>query len=81
MSNTPIESRAMWSLHHFAAEKAKAEGSCADCQQRAGFRATDAIEGKPTPPVLCHRRHRPDHPWANATRAMHEGWAAARKKR
>jgi hypothetical protein len=68
--STPIEDRIAWSIHHAAADNANAEGACSDCQQRAGFSATSAADGKPTTPVTCHRTHRPDHPWAAQNRAM-----------
>jgi hypothetical protein len=33
---TPIENRAMWSIHRLAADAAKDKGACWDCQQQAG---------------------------------------------
>ena len=80
MNKTPIEDRIAWAIHHVAADKAKAEGACSDCQQRAGFAETDRLEGKSAAPVACHRTHRPDHPWANANRAMFEEFRSHGRK-
>jgi len=63
MSATPIEDRALWALHHAAADAAKAKGACWDCQQRAGFAATERAQGRTADePQHCHRLHRKETP-------------------
>jgi hypothetical protein len=72
--STPIESRALWAIHHAAADAAKAKGACRDCQQRAGFAATSSAQGVPADEPECHRTPRPshDHPWRGRNRAAFE---------
>jgi hypothetical protein len=58
---TPIEDRILWSIHRAAADAAKARGCCFDCQQQAGFAATERAQGRAAIDPTCHltRRREP----------------------
>jgi len=55
---TEIESRAMWAIHRAAADAAKARGVCWDCQQQAGFAATERAQGRTAIEPTCHLKQR-----------------------
>lgn len=61
MMTTQIEDRALWAIHRAAADAAKASGLCRDCQQRAGFAATERAQGRAAIEPTCHltRRREP----------------------
>lgn len=59
---TEIESLAMWKIHRTASDAAKARGACWDCQQQAGFCATERAQGRPAVEPTCHRTHRKEIP-------------------